>query len=71
METENKSFNFANNPQRPARLAYTIDETAEALKLGRTSVYNLVREGKLRALKFGRATRIPIEDVRRLAGGAL
>lgn len=36
-----------------------IDEIAEALHIGRNSVYDLLREGKIKSMKNGRNWMIP------------
>lgn len=41
----------------------TIDEVADYLRVSRTTVYTLVREGKLPASKVGREWRVKTEDV--------
>jgi len=51
------------------QLAYSINETAKALSLGRTSIYALIGEGRLEAFKLGRRTLIRAESVRRLVAG--
>lgn len=51
------------------RLAYSINETARALSLGRTSVYALISEGRLETFKLGRRTLIRAESIRRLVAG--
>jgi excisionase family DNA binding protein len=38
---------------------YTIEETATMLRLGRTKVFDLLRNGRLRSVQEGRARRIP------------
>ena len=48
------------------RLAYSINETASTLSLGRTSVYSLIKEKKLDAFKLGRRTLVKAESIRRL-----
>ena len=48
------------------QLAYSINETAKALSLGRTSVYALISDGRLEAFKLGRRTLIRVESIRRL-----
>lgn len=48
------------------RLAYSINETARALSLGRTSIYALIADGRLDAFKLGRRTLIRAESIKRL-----
>lgn len=48
------------------RLAYSINETANTLSLGRTSIYSLINEGKLEAFKLGRRTLVKADSIRRL-----
>lgn len=47
-------------------LAASINDTAKALSLGRTSIYVLIRDGKLEAFKLGRRTLIRVDSIRRL-----
>ncbi len=35
------------------KLAYSVDEAAELLGIGRTLAYDLIREGRLPSLKLG------------------
>lgn len=48
------------------RLAYSINDTAKVLSLGRTSVYAMIADGRLDAFKLGRRTLIRAESIRRL-----
>ncbi len=48
----------------------SINEAAKALSLGRTSIYALIREGRLEAVKMGRRTLIKVESIRRLVDNA-
>lgn len=51
------------------RLAYSINDTAKALSLGRTSVYAMIADGRLEAFKLGRRTLVKAESIRRLIEG--
>ena len=51
------------------RLAYSINETAKALSLGRTSIYAMIADGRLDAFKLGPRTLIRAESIRRLIEG--
>lgn len=50
-------------------LALSINDTAKVLSLGRTSVYALIRGGRLETIKLGRRTLIKAASVRRIMGG--
>ena len=47
-------------------LAISINETARALSLGRTTVYAMIADGRLEAFKLGRRTLVKAESIRRL-----
>ncbi len=49
-------------------LALSINDTAKTLSLGRTSIYALIREGRLETIKIGRRTLIRSASVRRIMG---
>lgn len=40
------------------KLSYTINEATEAVGLGRTTIYKLIAQGRLTAIKIGRRTLI-------------
>lgn len=40
-------------------LMYTPEEVAEALRVGRSKVYDLMRSGQLRSVKIGGSRRVP------------
>ena len=47
-------------------LAFSINDTAKALSLGRTSIYAMIADGRLEAFKLGRRRLVKAESVRRL-----
>lgn len=47
-------------------LAISINDAAEALSLGRTSIYVMIADGRLEAFKLGRRRLVKAESVRRL-----
>jgi excisionase family DNA binding protein len=51
------------------KLAYSINETARALSLGRTSIYAMIADNRLEAFKLGRRTLIKADSIRRLIDG--
>ena len=48
------------------KLLYSIEETAAALSIGRSTVYKLIWADDLRPVKIGRRTLIPVEEIQRL-----
>ena len=40
-------------------LLYTVDQAAQRLGIGRTSMYALIRSGDVRSVKVGRCRRVP------------
>ncbi len=48
------------------RLTVTIERTAGVLDVGRSTVYELLRAGKLKGVKFGRAHRVVVQSIRDL-----
>ena len=48
------------------RLTVTIDRAADLLDVGRSTVYELLRVGKLKGVKFGRAHRVVVQSIRDL-----
>lgn len=52
------------------RLAYSINDTAKVLSLGRTSIYAMIADGRLEAFKLGRRRLIKAESIRRIIEGA-
>ena len=49
------------------RLVYSIPQAAHALGVGQTSVWKLIREQKIRAIRLGlRRTGITVEEIERV-----
>lgn len=44
----------------------TLEEAAERLGVGPTTVYEMRRSGRLRCVKLGRAVRVPMSEIARL-----
>lgn len=53
--------------QTPIAIGYTMEEAAEAVSVGRTRIYAAVKNGSLKARKFGRRTIILREDLETFA----
>jgi excisionase family DNA binding protein len=47
-------------------LAYTDSDVASLLRVSKRTVYRLRKSGALRAIRMGRAVRIPAEEISRL-----
>jgi excisionase family DNA binding protein len=47
-------------------LAVSINDTAKALGLGRTSIYAMIADGRLEAFKLGRRRLVKAESILRL-----
>lgn len=45
------------------RVLVTPEEAADALSIGRCTVYDLIRTGQLQSFKIGKLRRIPVEAV--------
>lgn len=45
------------------RIMLTAEQAADALGIGRTTVYALIKSGELRSLLIGRLRRIPLDEV--------
>lgn len=56
-------------PTQPAdtrKHAYRVDEACYALGIGRTSLYELVKDGELKLIKIAGRTLVPISEIERL-----
>lgn len=54
---------------RPGRRLLTITEAAEALAIGRSSVYQLIAAGQLEVVHVGRSARVPHSAIDDLVDG--
>jgi excisionase family DNA binding protein len=45
------------------RILLTPMEAADALHIGRTKIYSLIRNGELTSIKIGKLRRIPVDAV--------
>ncbi|TKA09532.1 helix-turn-helix domain-containing protein [Actinacidiphila oryziradicis] len=52
-----------------APLLYTPEEAAEALRIGRSTVYELMADGTLKFVKRGRSRRIRVTDLETYVAG--
>lgn len=52
-----------------AKLAYSIREASQATSLGKTRLYQLIRDGRLAARRIGGRTLIPAESLHALIAG--
>jgi excisionase family DNA binding protein len=50
-------------PPQPRVQAYTVEEVADLLHVGRDKVYYLLRTGQLRSIKIGKSRRITEEHL--------
>ncbi len=47
-------------------IAVSINDTVKVLWIGRTSVYEMIKDGRLEAFKLGRRTLVRVDSIRRL-----
>jgi excisionase family DNA binding protein len=52
------------------KLAYSVEETCEALGIGRALAYELIMSGRLHSIKVGARRLIPASALQELLGGA-
>jgi len=56
-------------PPEVPRLAYCVEDAAAALSIGRDMVYKLIRAGRLRVVKAGGRTLVPVDAIREFLSG--
>lgn len=49
------------------RILLTVEEAAQALRVGRTTVFHLIRTGALDSVRIGRLRRVPLDELHRFA----
>ena len=54
-------------PRTVPKMAYRIDEACLALGIGRTSIYYLHSEGKIKFIKIAGRTLVPASEIERLS----
>ncbi|MFI8528373.1 helix-turn-helix domain-containing protein [Promicromonospora sukumoe] len=52
-------------------VAYRVEEAAESLRIGRDSVYELIRSGRLRTIKVGARRLVPVVALSEYIANAL
>lgn len=52
------------------RIAVSLNEAGKAIGIGRTKIYELIKEGRLTTFKLGRRTLIKVESIRSLIADA-
>ncbi|NML94728.1 helix-turn-helix domain-containing protein [Novosphingobium olei] len=55
--------------QCPEQLAYTVEDAARVSTIGRTHIYALINQGRLKATKVGKRTLIPADSLKALVAG--
>lgn len=50
-------------PPRAPRVMLTVEQAADALGIGRTTTFALIKSGELRSLLIGRLRRIPLDEI--------
>jgi len=59
-------MNYHRVPPSNERLAYRVSEACAKLSIGRTSLYQLVKDGKLKLIKIAGRTLVPHSELERL-----
>jgi excisionase family DNA binding protein len=56
-------------PSNPDKLAYSVKEACHASSLGRSSIYNHIQSGRLKAVRIAGRTVIPADSLHALLAG--
>ena len=52
--------------EMPERLAYRVDEACASIGIGRSSLYNMIRDGRVKSVKIAGRTLILRSEIERL-----
>jgi excisionase family DNA binding protein len=58
-------------PEVPSAVLLTVDEAAERLRVGRSTMYSLIRSGAVDSVKIGSLRRVPAEALPEFVTGLL
>jgi excisionase family DNA binding protein len=58
------------NPELNDRIAVSLDRAADILDVGKSTIYQLLRERRLRSIRFGTSHRVTMESIRELVAAA-
>lgn len=50
-------------PRGTPRVLLTVEQAAQAIGIGRTTMFALVKSGELKSVKVGRLRRIPLDEI--------
>ena len=45
-------------------ILFTVEEVADILHIGRSTVFNLIKEKKIQSVKLGRSRRVPVDAMK-------
>jgi len=51
---------YSNEPQQTVKVLLTVEEAAERLSLGRTTMFALIKSGEIVSVRIGRSRRVPV-----------
>jgi excisionase family DNA binding protein len=60
---------MTSRPEPNGKLLYGVAEAANALGLGKSTIWALVKDQKLQTVKIGRRTLVTRASIERIAGG--
>lgn len=60
--TEEKPLETPTRPNQP-RLLLTVEEAAQSLGIGRTTMYGLIKAGQISSVRIGQLRRVPANAV--------